>query len=70
MRKPQKLFVPASVLAATLILAGCQTTRTVATAEIACTTFSELSYSRQDTDPTVRGIRVHNARYGALCREP
>lgn len=50
-----------------MMLAGCQTIATVATDDVACRAFGPISYSSQDTAPTVRQIRGHNAAWDAAC---
>lgn len=43
--------------------------KTYATDNIACSAFSEISYSRNDTAETIRQIVGHNASYKAICEE-
>lgn len=51
-----------------LILPGCaDQTRTVATAAPECAAFPPLTYSKNDTDQTVRQIRSFDAARRALC---
>jgi uncharacterized lipoprotein YajG len=58
-----------AVLSGTLMLAACQTTRSsVQVSDVACTVFSPITYASQDTAPTVRQIRGHNAAWVATCR--
>ena len=40
-------------------VAGRQTT--------ACRVFKELSWSSRDTDQTIKEIKIHNAKYAAVC---
>ena len=64
-------------LSLTLILSGCATTTDIggidqlsrfsAPAELACNAFRPVTWSKSDTDPTIRQIKAHNAVYAALC---
>lgn len=68
MIRRERRWMRAAALSAITMLAGCQTpTPIVATESTACTAFAPITYSVQDTDPTVRQIRGHNAAWGALC---
>lgn len=51
-----------------MTLAACQTTpSSVQVSDVACTVFSPITYASQDTAPTVRQIRGHNAAWVATC---
>lgn len=49
-----------------LSLAGCQTTHGGGT-DVACSSFSAITWSRKDTADTARQVRVHNATGATLC---
>lgn len=57
------------------ILTGCGTTstRTGATSstvtEAYCQGNKAITYSRKDTDETIRQVRQHNAAYNAVCKD-
>lgn len=34
---------------------------------VACGAFEPITYSRDDTDATIRQVRMHNAAFLALC---
>lgn len=75
-REP-KLRVLVRILGLTLILNGCATTtdfgvierpsRLPAPTELACTAFRPVTWSKSDTNSTIRQIKAHNAVYAALC---
>ncbi|MDR3494086.1 MAG: hypothetical protein P4L82_05745 [Ancalomicrobiaceae bacterium] len=60
-----------------LILNGCGTTTDFGgidrqphlspAAELACGAFRPITWSKSDTDPTIRQIKAHDAVYGVLC---
>lgn len=54
-------------LAATLILAACQTTTPTSVIDTSCLAMEPITYSRSDTAATAKQIRQHNAAYKALC---
>ena len=54
-------------LAATLILAACQTTTPTSVIDTSCLAMEPITYSRADTAATAKQIRQHNAAYKALC---
>lgn len=64
MRISKKLVL----LAAALILAGCQTTTHTAVIDTTCLVMEPIRYSRKDTDETQRQARAHNAAWDALCK--
>ena len=64
MQKPRLLLL-ALLLSAAPILAGCQTMTAGAATE--CRIFRPITWSRQDTDPTVRQVKSHNAAGKAAC---
>ena len=55
------------MLAATLILAACQTTTPTSVIDTSCLAMEPITYSRSDTPATAKQIRQHNAAYKALC---
>ena len=57
------------MLAATLILAACQTTTPTSAIDSSCLAMEPITYSRSDTAATATQIRQHNAAYKALCGE-
>jgi hypothetical protein len=48
------------------ILAGCVTTTTTNGSDL-CLIDHPITWSKSDTDQTLREIKVHNARYRAVC---
>ena len=75
-REP-KLPALVRTLGLTLILSSCGTTtdfggierpsRLSAPVELACTAFRPVTWSKSDTDPTIRQNKAHNAVYATLC---
>lgn len=64
-------FVLATLCLSILTACGTPKTGTVETAvsvETVCTVWPRTSYSRLDTDPTIRGNRLNNARRDGFCR--
>lgn len=60
--KPKAIFVTVSLS----LLAGCNTTRTVAT-DAACGPWRAISYSSKDTPQTVSEVQGNNARRAGYC---
>jgi hypothetical protein len=56
-----------TVCALTLLLAGCATT-TGTGAISACSVWRPITWSVQDTDRTIEGVKANNARRAAFCR--
>lgn len=56
-----------SMLLIALTLSGCATTTGGGGTEVACTALESLSWSRADTDQTIRGVKRHNAKWRAIC---
>lgn len=56
-----------SMLLTALTLTGCATTTGSAVTEVACTGLEPLTWSRRDTDETIRGVKRHNAKWRAIC---
>jgi len=56
-------------LLAPLMLGACAhpPTPTAATAEPDCTAFGPITYSKADTDETIRQIKAHDAAWRAMC---
>lgn len=55
-----------------LVLGACaslrtQTAGTAAPAKADCTAFGLISYSKADTDDTIRQIKAHDAAWRAMC---
>lgn len=48
------------------ILAGCVTTTPTSVNDL-CLIDHPVTWSKSDTDQTIREIKVHNARYRAVC---
>lgn len=55
-----------------LILTACASlpTRTAGTAKPDCAAFGLMTYSKADTDETIRQIKAHNAAWRAICPHP
>ena len=66
MKPPLKPLALVLLLSAPLTLGACQT-RTAIVATEGCQVFRPITYSQQDTRPTVRQIVSHNAAWGAAC---
>lgn len=62
--KPKTRLI--ALACASLSLAGCQTTNGGGT-DVACSSFSPITWSRKDTADTARQVRVHNATGATLC---
>ena len=58
-----------SVLLLTLSLAGCakMTASNVANEHSTCAILAPITWSDQDTDDTIRQVRVNNAKWKELC---
>ena len=51
-----------------LLLTGCQQTTGSGVRSVACESFKPITWSKQDTRPTVRQVVGHNATGVALCK--
>jgi len=75
--KKPALLALACALSLTPTLSGCATLMTVFAATerpdasaVACGALAPITWSRGDTDDTIRQIREHNAAWTALCGAP
>lgn len=48
-------------------LAGCATMMGTRATDTSCKAFVPISWSKKDTDQTIREVKSHNAAYKALC---
>jgi ABC-type uncharacterized transport system auxiliary subunit len=59
------LMMLAMLLIVLSMLAGCA--NTTKTSDSLCLIDHPVTWSKSDTDQTIREIKVHNARYRAVC---
>lgn len=68
---PLRSFCRLTALALPLSVASClhttNTEGTSAVTQVACGAFRPITYSRLDTEQTVRQIRGHNAAFEVVC---
>jgi hypothetical protein len=50
-----------------LSVAGCATTMGSGGTKVACTSFQPISWSKKDTDVTIKEVKQHNAAWKAVC---
>lgn len=67
----RKLMPLALLLTLATPLAGCATTMgfsvPIKFVDTSCKAFKPISWSKKDTDQTIREVKSHNAAYKALC---
>jgi hypothetical protein len=59
--------MPVGLLLMSLTVAGCATTMGSGGTKVACTSFQPISWSKKDTDVTIRDVKQHNAAWKAVC---
>ncbi len=61
----RNIFAMMTAFAGISLLAGC--TPNLTAAYVYCDVERPISWSKQDTDPTIAGVKEHNAVYKSLC---
>ncbi len=56
-----------STMLSLAILGGCMTTTAIVGTDAGCTVLPPITWSVRDTEPTVKGVKKHNAAWRALC---
>lgn len=54
----------------TLMLGACETTTTGSGARTECEVWVGITWSRRDTDQTIREVKANNAAHKAWCGSP
>lgn len=61
--------LPALILCASLPMAGCTKTMGSAGIEAACAAWQPVTWSKSDSEQTIREVKANNAAWAAYCRK-
>jgi hypothetical protein len=65
----KKLPVLVGLLLLTLTVASCAKMTGIDATSVTCTSFGPISWSKNDTNLTIKEIKAHNASWEAVCHD-